>query len=109
MIDALSVRDKRIANYVGLAQRAGKIAAGDVPALSAVKNGKAKMLLIADDAANQVKEVLSGACRDKKIKLYYWQHKAALGYMVGKSARGALAVLDAGFAVAIEKLLQEGN
>ncbi|MGI5891484.1 MAG: RNase P modulator RnpM [Bacillota bacterium] len=106
---SLSDKDEKIANYIGLAQRAGKIIAGDAMAISAVKSKKAKLVIVANDAATQVKRDFEMACESRKINVYYWQNKVVLGYIVGKSARGALAILDAGFAMVIEKMLQDIN
>ncbi|MGI6361114.1 MAG: L7Ae/L30e/S12e/Gadd45 family ribosomal protein [Bacillota bacterium] len=103
MLSDLSARDKKLANYLGLAQRAGKIAAGDNPAFKAVEKGQSKLLLVAKDAAEQIKKQFQASC--PKGGLYEWQSKAVLGYAVGKSPRGALAVLDEGFAKAIKSLL----
>ena len=49
---------RRIAGYLGLAQRAGKIAAGDSAAKTALVKGKAELLVLAEDAADSVKAEL---------------------------------------------------
>ena len=41
---------------LGLAQKAGKLASGDYAVRSALKNGKAKLLLVAADAAENSKK-----------------------------------------------------
>ena len=43
---------------LGLAQKAGKLASGDYAVRSALKNGKAKLLLVAADAAENSKKVM---------------------------------------------------
>ena len=96
----------RIANYLGLAQRAGKIAAGDMLAKNALINGRAEMLILADDAAEKVKEELLAIAKEC-VPVLSWPTKAELGYIVGKSPRGALALLDNGFAKAIKKVCDE--
>ncbi len=42
---------------LGLAQKAGKLASGDYAVRSALKNGKAKLLLVAADAAENSKKI----------------------------------------------------
>lgn len=93
-------QELRIANYLGLAQRAGKIAAGDAAAKEALLRGRACLLVLAEDAAPQVKQELSGLA-GHSVPLISWRGKDDLGRIVGKSRRGALALLDPGFAAAI--------
>ena len=57
-----------VAFALGLAQKAGKIASGDVAVRAALKSGKVKVLVLAQDAApNSKKEFISWqrwqACR----------------------------------------------
>ena len=100
---------RRIAGYLGLAQRAGKIAAGDSAAKTALIKGKAFLLVLAEDAADSVKDDLT-ALAGEEVPLLWWPDKADLGLVVGKSRRGALALTDEGFARAILKVLAKtGN
>lgn len=95
---------RRIAGYLGLAQRAGKIAAGDAAAKTALSKGKAWLLVLAEDAADGVKAELR-ALAGEEVPVLFWPDKRDLGLIVGKSRRGALALTDEGFARAIEKVL----
>ena len=95
---------RRIAGYLGLAQRAGKVAAGDSAAKTALIKGKARLLVVAEDAADSVKDELR-ALAGEEVPLLFWPDKNGLGLIVGKSRRGALALTDEGFARAIGKVL----
>jgi len=97
-------QQQRVAGYLGIAQKAGKIAAGDTAAKEALIKGKASMLVLAEDAAPKVKEELTALAEG--VPVIYWPDKDGLGYLVGKSRRGALVVLDEGFAKAIRKVLE---
>ena len=97
---------ERIAGYLGIAQRAGKIAAGDAAAADALVRKKAFLLVLAEDAAAQVKAELTELAGDQ-LPVLYWPDKVELGRIVGKSRRGAIAVLDEGFARAIKRVLVE--
>ena len=96
----------KIANYLGLAQRAGQIAAGDEAAKNALLKGKACLLVIAADASPQVRGQLLALAGDD-LPLLDWPDKDSLGRIVGKSRRGALALLDPGFTAAILKTLAQ--
>lgn len=97
----------RIANYLGLAQKAGKIAAGDQAVEKALAQGQAQLLVLAADLAESLTEFFRQQAAAREIPVLCWRDKQELGLLVGKSRRGALAVLDAGFAQAIMKTLQE--
>lgn len=91
---------KRLGGYIGIAQRAGKIAAGDTPAREALRKGKAYLLVVAEDAAPVVRRELESLAGDT-IPVLFWSDMIDLGRLVGKSRRGALAVLDLGLAKAM--------
>lgn len=95
---------KRIASYLGLAQKAGRVAAGDAAARTALTQGKAFLLVLAEDAAPTVRQELL-ALAGEEIPVLYWPDKTDLGRIVGRSRRGALALNDEGFARAIAKVL----
>ena len=82
---------------LGLAQKAGKLASGDYAVRSALKNGKARLLLVAADAAENSKKdmyfmaVVECLTRDE------------LGWAIGKAKRTAVVVLDNSFANMINK------
>lgn len=101
-----SKQQNKIAGYLGLAQRAGRIAAGDSSAREALLKGRAALLIIAEDAAASVQEELRALAETAQVPLLMWPDKVNLGLIVGKSRRGALALLDQGFATAILKVLQ---
>ena len=96
--------DKKIAGYLGLAQKAGKIAAGDRMAMEAMKKDGVFLLMIAEDIAEAPRKELLQAATMRGVTVFHWQDKATLGLVTGKSPRGALAVLDKGFAEAIKKI-----
>ena len=95
---------KKAVGYLGLAQKAGKIAAGDLAVMNALKNGSAKIIIIATDTAPSVMAEVEKRLVKKQVPVYLWGEKIFLGSIIGKSRRGALAVLDQGFADAIEKV-----
>ena len=84
-----------VAFALGLAQKAGKTASGDVAVRAALKSGKVKVLVLAQDAApNSKKEIyflaeMAGVQAIERDKLVY---------AIGKGPRIAVAITDANFA-----------
>ena len=94
----------RIGNYLGLAMKAGMVAAGDMAAKKALQAGQAHLLVLACDISPVVAKELIFLAEQYHLPLLWWPDMHNLGLMVGKSRRGALAILDKGFAAAILKL-----
>ena len=96
---------QRIAGYLGIAQRAGKIISGNNMVKEALLKKKVELVVIADDAAEIVKTEIISIAHRRRVDILFWPNKVNLGLIVGKSQRGSLVLLDAGFATAIKKLL----
>jgi ribosomal protein L7Ae-like RNA K-turn-binding protein len=79
---------------LGLGQRAGKLISGDLAVKSALKRGKAKLLLIAVDAAGRTQRELKELAVAKKIPALTYGTKEELGRLIGKSPRSAVAFTD---------------
>jgi ribosomal protein L7Ae-like RNA K-turn-binding protein len=94
----------KIAGYLGIAQKAGRIAAGDNNVREALKKKKVELLVLAQDVSAQIKEEITLIANEQGIGIIYWPNKLDLGLVVGKSKRGAVGVLDPGFAKAIIKV-----
>ena len=80
-------------SMIGLATKAGKIASGEFAVESAVRKGKACLVIIASDASDNTKKSFND------MGAYYH---------TGRGYRASLAVLDAGFGKSIRKLIDTG-
>jgi len=72
----------------------------------AVKERKAALVIVAEDASDNTKKMFNDMCTYYKVPIYFCGQKAELGHAIGKEFRASLAVLDKGFADAIEKQLK---
>lgn len=95
----------KVLSYVGLATKSGNIASGEFMTEKAVKEKKAKLVIVADDASANTKKMFTNMCIYYKVPIYFLSDKAQLGHAMGKQMRASLAVLDKGLADAIEKQL----
>ena len=93
----------RVLSLLGIAARAGRIAAGNFSAEEAVRKRKARLVILAEDAqANTVKK-FTDKCSYYKIPLRWYGTKETLGHAVGREPRACIAVTDQGFADSILK------
>ncbi len=83
---------------LGMAQKAGKAASGDVAVRGALKSGKAKVLVLAADAAPNSKKEMRYLAEQAGVPVLELLSRAELGYAIGKAQRAAIAIIDSNFA-----------
>ncbi|NLJ80647.1 MAG: 50S ribosomal protein L7ae [Firmicutes bacterium] len=97
----------KIYNYLGLAQRAGRLASGEYAVEGQIRKNKVALLIIAADAALNTLKKFSSLAENQKLKFYILGKKEMLGHAIGKSPRAVLGVLDQGFAAVIQNRIKE--
>lgn len=97
------MKQDRVISLLGLAQRAGKIASGEFATERAIKDRKAYLVVIAGDASENTKKQFIDMCHYYQAACVCYADRETLGHGIGKEFRASLAVLDSGFAEAIEK------
>ena len=93
----------KVHSMIGLATKAGKVVSGEFAVEKAIKDGKAFLVIIAEDASDNTKKHFSDMCISRKIPYQLYGEKDTLGHMIGKDERASLAVTDQGFATSIQK------
>ena len=91
-------------SMLSLCQRAGRLVSGELPCENAVKSGKAKLLIIAEDASANTKKKFENAAFAHKIECIVMGNKIELGQTIGKDMRSSVAITDEGFAQQLKKL-----
>ena len=89
---------------LSLCQRAGRFVAGELPCENEVKSGKAKLLIIAEDASANTKKKFENAAFAHKTECIVMGNKIELGQTIGKDMRSSVAITDEGFAQQLKKL-----
>lgn len=97
--------------FLGLMRRAQALAIGGEDSCNAARAGKARLLLIASDAAKNTGDGMENARTNNRTPLLHLPYtKTELGAALGRKECAALAVLDPGFAKALcEKLGMENE
>ena len=95
--------NNNVAFALGLAQKAGKVASGDFAVRSALKSGKAKLLVVAEDAAPNSKKDMYYLAEVAGVEVVELLTRDELGYAIGKAKRTALVITDTNFAKMINK------
>ncbi|MCD8122125.1 MAG: ribosomal L7Ae/L30e/S12e/Gadd45 family protein [Clostridiales bacterium] len=97
---------EKLLGLIGLATKAGKTVSGEFSTEKAVKNGKARLVMVSEEASANTKKMFADMCTYYKVPICYFGNKSELGRAMGKEMRASLAVVDAGFAGAVVKQMK---
>ncbi len=97
---------KKVFGLISLATKSNNIASGEFQTEKAVKEQRAALVIVAEDASDNTKKMFKNMCIYYKIPIYFFGLKTELGHCMGKEFRASLAVLDKGLADEIDKQLK---
>ncbi len=83
--------------------KSGNIASGSFAAEKALKDGKAHIVIVADDVSDNTRERYENMCNARNVPIYFYGTKDDLGHAIGKEFRAVMAVTDKGLADLITK------
>ena len=92
---------KQILSQLGIAMKAGKLVSGEFQVEKAVKERKAYLVVIAEDASDNTKKHFSDMCQFRDIPIRFIGNKEQIGRTIGKTFRASIAVTEEGFAKSI--------
>ena len=99
----------KVLSMLGLAERSRNVVSGGFATEQAVKCGKARLVIIAEDASDNTRKKYNNMCDFYEVPYAFHGTKAALGHSMGKEERSVLAVTDEGFANSIRKHLTDSE
>lgn len=94
---------------VGLATRAGQTVAGEFSVEKAIKDNKAKLVIVSEDASDNTKKLFKNKCAYYKVPVFIYGSKAELGMATGNQERASIAVLESGFCKSIIGMLTDNK
>lgn len=99
------MKPDKILSLLGIAAKSGSVLSGEFSTEKAVKEGKAYLVIVAEDASENTKKMFRNMTEFYKVPMYLYADKETLGHFIGKEFRASLAVTNEGLARAIiEKL-----
>ena len=93
----------RVLSMLGMAAKAGKVESGEFSTERAVKKGRGRLVIVAEDASDNTKKMFKNMCDYYKVPLVVFGTKEELGHWIGKAYRASICILDEGFAKAVLK------
>ncbi|MBC7766035.1 MAG: ribosomal L7Ae/L30e/S12e/Gadd45 family protein [Hyphomonadaceae bacterium] len=98
--------ENKVYQMISLAQKAGKITAGEEMAEREIKDNKSKLVIVATDSSQNTIKRFTDRCTFRHVPMFIFGTKEELGQHIGKQFRAVLSVHDKGLAAAIIKLLE---
>lgn len=96
----------KIFSLLGLAARSRNVVSGEFATEKAVKDGKAFLVIVSEEASDNTKKLFRNMCCFYEVPLRFYGGKEELGHCMGKEMRASLAVTNEGFAENIIKILE---
>lgn len=97
----------KILGYLGLATRAGRAVSGEFSVEKSVRQNRAKLVIVSEEASENSRKNFHNLCTYYKIPLYFFGSKEELGAACGKELRVSVAVEDEGLARAAIRQLEQ--
>ena len=105
----MPVMEKKVLSLMGLSAKSGNLVSGEFSTEKAVKEHKAALVVVAEDASDNTKKSFSNMCAYYHVPMIVFADKETLGHAIGKQFRASVAVTQDGFAKAILKLTESDN
>ena len=99
------MKQDSVISLIGIAKRAGKVVSGEFSTEKAIKEKKAKLVIVALDASDNTKKLFTNKTKFYDIPLFFYGDKDSLGHGIGCEIRTSIGILDEGLANAIIKKL----
>lgn len=90
-------------SMIGIATKAGKTVTGEFSTEKAVKEGKARLVVVAKDSSDNTKKKFQNMCDYYHTTICFFSDKVSLGNACGKDFRASMAITDEGLANAVKK------
>lgn len=92
---------------LGFAQKAGKLVSGDTAAQEAILRGKARLIIVAEDASKSMRDNFGHLGGRQGVKVIFYGKKEEIGHYIGKPPRAVVVVTETGFARSIQEAMEK--
>ena len=99
----------KVLSMIGMAKRAGKTSTGSFICEKAIKNGSAKLIVLAVDISENSFKSIKNACEHYNVRYITYGDKDSLGTFTGGGDRAVVSINDDNFAEAVLKKYSEAK
>ncbi len=97
------MQNSKLSGYLGFAARARKLQTGYNTVLGLIEKRKARLVIIAEDAAEGTKDKISGKCRSHNVPCVIFGESEELSHITGTGTTMVFAVIDGDFGKMISR------
>lgn len=103
------MNNHKIEGLLGLCMRAGELSFGTDACLDLIQKKKAKLVIVANDAADRTKKNFEIACNKNQIPICLYGNIDDLSKAIGKPNKAVYAIKNQNFALEIRKIINGGE
>lgn len=103
------MEQNKVLRLLGLATRAGKISFGMESSIDTIKKGKAKLILIAEDASDRTKRNVTMVANENNTPYRIYGNIEQLSKNIGKENKAIIVIKDINFAKEMLKIIDGGE
>lgn len=81
--------------------KSGNLVSGSFSTEKAIKEHKAKVVIVAGDIADNSRKKYENMCKFYHVPVFFYGTKDELGHAIGKEYRASIAIIDQGLANAV--------
>lgn len=101
------MKQNKVYGMLGLAARGRNLVSGEFATEKAIKDGKAMLVIVAEDASDNTKKRFGDKCSYYEVPINTYGTKEELGRAIGTAERSSIALLNEGLAHTITGYLEE--
>lgn len=103
------INQNKVLGLIGLSAKAGKIEYGADAVEESIKRKKAKLVIVAEDAADRTKENFKFLCNKLNILYVVFGEKEKISKAIGKDNKAVIAIKDKNLSNEIYKIICGGE
>ncbi len=100
---------KKWTSFLGLATRARKVISGEEMVVQSVRQNKAVLVILSQDASPRTHKTILDKCAHYKVPVKEVPDRETLGRAIGKAERVCVAITDRGFGEKLGVLIDQYN
>lgn len=102
-------KENRVLGLIGIATKAGKVAFGTEAVTETIKNKKAKLVIVAEDASDKSKENIVYLCDKSRIQIVVFGKIETISKAIGKQNKAVISIKDKNLGEEIIKIICGGE
>lgn len=94
---------KKVINYLGFAKKSGNLVAGVNTCTFALKKGKVKLMILAEDISENSEKKILKEIRKSGVEYIKYGNSEEMSHAIGSQGRSVFAICDSNFSEVIMK------